>query len=99
MARFLMNLMLAAGGYPWTVIRFGDREEYLSALDSASIDSDIAPFTRLTARRAVWQETEFGKKIWWRRRESNPRPRKLEMKSLRAYPIQNFRQPRKNRQD
>jgi Fic family protein len=36
MARFLMNAMLASGGYPWTVIRVEDRTRYLRALDSAS---------------------------------------------------------------
>ena len=45
-ARFLMNVMLASGGYPWTVIRVEDRNEYLRALDSASIDGDIKPFAR-----------------------------------------------------
>lgn len=44
MARFLMNVMLASGGYPWTVIRVEDRSEYLRALDAASIDGDIKPF-------------------------------------------------------
>ena len=29
MARFLMNAMPAAGGYPWTVIRVEDRDDYL----------------------------------------------------------------------
>ena len=33
MARFLMNAMLASGGYPWTVIRVEDRDAYLGALD------------------------------------------------------------------
>ena len=33
MARFLMNAMLASGGYPWTVIRVEDRNAYLAALD------------------------------------------------------------------
>ncbi len=46
MARFLMNVMLASGGYPWTVIRVEGRNEYLHALDSASIDGDIKPFAR-----------------------------------------------------
>jgi len=32
MGRFLMNLMLASGGYPWTVIPVQERDEYMSAL-------------------------------------------------------------------
>ena len=47
MARFLMNAMLASGGYPWTVIRVEDRTTYLAALDSASIHTQIRPFTHL----------------------------------------------------
>ena len=47
MARFLMNAMLASGGYPWTVIRVEDRDAYLAALDRASIDMDIEPFAEL----------------------------------------------------
>ncbi len=54
MARFLMNVMLASGGYPWTVIRVRDRNAYLSALDRASIDMDIKPFTLLIAQRVRW---------------------------------------------
>ena len=54
MARFLMNAMLAAGGYPWTVIRVEDREAYLSALDKASVDMDIAPFAVFIAERVRW---------------------------------------------
>ena len=54
MARFLMNAMLASGGYPWTVIRVEDRDPYLSALDKASIDLDIAPFTAFVAERVRW---------------------------------------------
>jgi Fic family protein len=41
MARFPMNAMLASGGYPWTVIEVGDRTDYLSALDRASIDMNF----------------------------------------------------------
>ena len=54
MARFLMNAMLASGGYPWTVVRVEDRNPYLAALDSASIDSDIAPFAGFIAERVRW---------------------------------------------
>ncbi len=43
--RFLMNVMFAAGGYPWTVIPVERRNEYMNALESASVDQDIEPFT------------------------------------------------------
>ncbi|MBI1357431.1 MAG: cell filamentation protein Fic [Acidobacteria bacterium] len=49
MARFLMNAMLASGGYPWTVIRVDGRTRYLTTLDSASIEQDIRPFARFVA--------------------------------------------------
>ena len=55
-ARFLMNSMLASGGYPWTVIRVEDRATYLSALDKASVETDIGPFAQFIADRvkASW---------------------------------------------
>jgi hypothetical protein len=54
MARFLMNAMLASGGYPWTVIRVEDRDAYLAALDRASIDMNIEPFAAFIAERVRW---------------------------------------------
>ena len=60
MARFVMNAMLAAGGYPWTVILVEDRDGYLSALDRASIDMDIAPFTTFVADRVRWSLEHSG---------------------------------------
>jgi len=54
MARFLMNAMLASGGYPWTVVRVEDRNAYLAALDRASIDADIRPFATFIAERVNW---------------------------------------------
>jgi hypothetical protein len=56
--RFLMNEILASGGYPWTVIRAEDRDPYLAALDSASIDLDIAPLARFIAERVQWSLDE-----------------------------------------
>ncbi|MES9943624.1 MAG: Fic family protein [Candidatus Thiodiazotropha sp.] len=47
--RFLMNLMLAAGGYPWLVIPVEKRNEYMQVLESASVDQDIVPFTKFLA--------------------------------------------------
>ena len=49
-ARFLMNAMLASGGYPWTVIRLEDRNAYLAALDAASVDADVRPFAEFIAQ-------------------------------------------------
>ena len=42
--RFLMNEMLAAGGYPWTVIPLDKRDDYMDALESGSVEQDIEPF-------------------------------------------------------
>jgi Fic family protein len=58
MARFLMNVMLASGGYPWTVIRVEDRNAYLEALDRASIDTDIMPFAEFIARRVKTSQSD-----------------------------------------
>lgn len=49
LGRFLMNAMLASGGYPWTVVRVKRRAAYLAALESASVGGDIKPFTRFIA--------------------------------------------------
>jgi len=43
MGRFLMNVMLAAGGYPWTVVSLEKRDTYMAALESASVEQDITP--------------------------------------------------------
>ncbi|MDR3526074.1 MAG: Fic family protein [Rhizomicrobium sp.] len=66
MARFVMNVALASGGYPWTIIRVEDRDEYLNALDSASIDLNIAPFAAYVAERVRWsmrQSEKVGKRV------------------------------------
>ncbi|MFN0250138.1 MAG: Fic family protein [Kofleriaceae bacterium] len=48
-ARFVMNTLLAAGGYPWTVIRVEERAAYLGALEAASARNDVRPFARFVA--------------------------------------------------
>ncbi len=42
--RFLMNLMLASGGYPWTVIPVSERKNYMEALEKASVGENLVPF-------------------------------------------------------
>lgn len=44
--RFLMNTMLASGGYDWLIIPVERRDEYMVALEKASVESDIVPFVK-----------------------------------------------------
>jgi len=46
LGRFLMNTMLASGGYPWTVIRVERRGHYMAALEAASSGGTILDFVR-----------------------------------------------------
>jgi Fic family protein len=48
--RFLMNTMLASGGYPWTVIRLDHREAYMTALEQASTQGEISGFAQFIFR-------------------------------------------------
>ncbi len=50
MGRFLMNAMMAAGGYPWTVIPVEHRGTYMSVLEQTSVHGVIVPFSDLRAR-------------------------------------------------
>ncbi|MEE8496112.1 MAG: Fic family protein [Xanthomonadales bacterium] len=49
MGRFLMNTMLASGGYPWTVIPVDERNAYMAALEEASVGQNIVPFADFLA--------------------------------------------------
>jgi hypothetical protein len=48
--RFLMNVMLASGGYPWTIVPVEERAQYMAALEAASVGQNIAPFADFLAR-------------------------------------------------
>ena len=50
-ARFLMNAMIASGGLPWSIIPVELRNEYMAALEEASVNNDIIPFTRFISSR------------------------------------------------
>jgi len=49
MGRFLMNLMLAHGRYPWVVIPVDQRNKYMAALEEASVRQNIIPFCKFLA--------------------------------------------------
>ena len=48
--RFLMNTLLASGGYPWTVIRMSRRDEYMKALEAASVKGQITPLAEFISQ-------------------------------------------------
>lgn len=55
MARFLLNVMLASGGYGWTIVPLSKRDQYMKALEKASVDGDIKDFTRIIADLVISQ--------------------------------------------
>ena len=57
MGRFIMNLMMASGGYPWTVVPVEQRDDYMQALEAASVEQNIVPFTKLLASLIKQQST------------------------------------------
>ncbi len=51
--RFLMNVMCASGGYPWTIVPVEKREGYMAALEVASVKQDIIPFCNFLSRLII----------------------------------------------
>ena len=45
-ARFTMNSQLVTGGYRWVVVPVERRDEYMNALEEASVNENIEEFTR-----------------------------------------------------
>jgi hypothetical protein len=42
--------MLAAGGYPWTVLPVDERNEYMAALEAAIVEQNIEQFAVFLGR-------------------------------------------------
>jgi Fic family protein len=59
LGRFIMNAMLASGGYPWTVIPVERRDDYLRALDQASAHGNIEPFAKFLGGLVREQTTQI----------------------------------------
>lgn len=57
MARFLMNVMFASEGYPWTIIPVDYRDRYMQCLEKASVEGDIEPFAKFIAELVVEHNT------------------------------------------
>ncbi len=61
MGRFLLNVMLASGGYPWTVVRMKCRDAYMAALEEASVRGNIRPLAEfLRAEMMGWNPENIG---------------------------------------
>ncbi|MBR09480.1 MAG: cell filamentation protein Fic [Rickettsiales bacterium] len=58
MARFLMNTMLASGGYPWTIIEVKERKVYMEALEEASVRHNIKDFAKFVGNKVKEQMTK-----------------------------------------
>ncbi len=58
LGRFIMNAMLASGGYPWTVVNVTHRTHYLIALENASVNHDISSFTIFIREEMQWKGYE-----------------------------------------
>ena len=62
--RFLMNTLLASGGYPWTVIRMSRRDEYMKALEAASVKGQITALAEFIAQEMrEWVPARTGKSL------------------------------------
>jgi len=49
LGRFLMNTVLASGGYDWVIIPVEQRDQYMNALEKASVEGDVRGFVEFVA--------------------------------------------------
>jgi hypothetical protein len=57
--RFLMNLMMIAAGYNWTIIPVQERLIYFESLEAASVSRNIVPFTQFLMKCMARKPNEF----------------------------------------
>jgi len=62
MGRFLKNLMLASGGYPWTVVPVERRDDYLKTLEAASVGQNVRPLSEFLGALVKETQKAAGKK-------------------------------------
>jgi Fic/DOC family len=53
MARFLMNVMFASGGYNWTVVQLKNRNEYMALLAYCDETKDFSRFTKYIVKEML----------------------------------------------
>lgn len=53
--RFLMNVMMGSGGYPWTIIPVARRKEYMNSLEQASCENNIVDFIEFIRSLRTWE--------------------------------------------
>jgi hypothetical protein len=58
--RFLMNVMMGSGGYPWTIIPVARRAEYMSALEQASCENNIIDFIEFIKSLREYEGSTLG---------------------------------------
>ena len=56
MGRFLMNVMCAAGNYSWLVIPVELRDQYMAALEDASVKQNIVPLVKFIGNLVLKNE-------------------------------------------
>lgn len=60
-ARFVMNSQLVTCGYPWVVVPVERRQEYMAALEKASVQEEIGDFARFVGSIILSGRSENGR--------------------------------------
>jgi len=66
-----MNVMLAADGYPWTVIPLEKRDDYMAALERGSVEQDIAPSAIFLGRKINFRVATSFHKLYLDKEENS----------------------------